>query len=854
MIRLFIENREIELTDDVQFAITSQFENLSNPTDIINDWSKTVSIPFTHKNDVTFGHIYCPDKSIVDGGTVGVYFNPLKKLNFRLIWNDNIVMMGYAKLNQVKQNSGKGTYEVTLFGELGKVFQEMKKITFDTSTVDTNYLIDGSEYVDEYINKELVYKSWTSTGQSTDRLYPKYIHGNIPNTSYKVTDIIGFAPNNSFSEGFDYKAYQYQNSGSKSFTETLGSGFTQDTRVEPETAIPNGLLPREIGEYRSYYQLPFIYWNKLFKIFQSKAQTITGYQFDLDSTWFNTNNPYWYNLVYMLKPFDVKDGTMTDNANTYVTKPYSSMGWQASSSINTMTTHRTTNLVTYNNEWTETVPMVDSSVTFSDGKWFTLDDNTLYPVFKLHSEWYFYDGDGSSSSSQLNTNNALVLNVNAVGENGTTKTIKYLIKRTACTLTETGATVINFDGSTLAGTSDVLSIDTEFIVNKKTFGNSVRFRYEGYWKNSNWSLTSNGDLVYFSPNEIGGTTHSNVSVTILDGVHRSFGYFTLNDLWNNDYNLFSEIIKYCKIYRISISVDEFNKKIKFKRYQTLFSDYSIKNWTNMVDKSKDFDIKPVTFENKYVLFNYKDVDSKLAKEYKEKYGINYGEYRLVTDYNFNSETTKLFEEVTPSIVNTDNVLSWTNLCDYHKIAYSFPSEIYVYNKDKDKKQVDVFGAYYFHNGKANFSTEASLHLRDVVISDDTAFQQGNNTYFYTQDSDITKSVTTYPKLDVIKGDDMCVFNTPKENYTYLDNYSGKNTIYSKFWENYINERYNVQNKKITCYIKLKPTEYCQFEWNNLKLIGNQLYIVNKIYDYNITNTDTTKVDLITIQNLSGYTQ
>jgi len=85
------------------------------------------------------------------------------------------------------------------------------------------------------------------------------------------------------------------------------------------------------------------------------------------------------------------------------------------------------------------------------------------------------------------------------------------------------------------------------------------------------------------------------------------------------------------------------------------------------------------------LFNYDNNDSKLYKDYKTKYGINYGEYRLVTDYNFNNETTKLFDKVTPSIVNTDNVLSWTNINDNHKIVYSFPNEIYVYNKDKENK-------------------------------------------------------------------------------------------------------------------------------------------------------------------------
>ena len=126
--RLFIENKEVELDKSVQFAITKQFEDLSNPTAIINDWSKTVSIPFTQKNNNLFGHIYNPDRLIVAGnGSVGIFFDPTKKLNFRLQDGDNVLMTGYAKMNEIKQKDGKGTYEITLFGELGKIFQELKK-------------------------------------------------------------------------------------------------------------------------------------------------------------------------------------------------------------------------------------------------------------------------------------------------------------------------------------------------------------------------------------------------------------------------------------------------------------------------------------------------------------------------------------------------------------------------------------------------------------------------------------------------------------------------------------------------------------------------------------------------------
>ena len=346
----------------------------------------------------------------------------------------------------------------------------------------------------------------------------------------------------------------------------------------------------------------------------------------------------------------------------------------------------------------------------------------------------------------------------------------------------------------------------------------------------------------------------NSQIHVTSDIFQSNSKFTLNDLWNNDYNLFSEILRYCKINRIGVFVDDIGKKIVFKRLTSFFSNYTIDDWSKKIDMSKDFIIKPITFENKYVLFNYSDSDTKLGKLYKEKYSVNFGEYKVVTDYNFNSEITKLFDEIPQSITNTDNVLSWVNLNNNHKIVYSFPSEVYVYCKDDDNKYVDVFGTFYFHNGTMAFSNDVSLNLPQVYISDDTQFQTYNNTYFYSKDvSEYVTSASTYPKLDIVLGDNMCVFNIPKENYTYLNNYSGKKSIYNNFWENYINERYNIQNKLITCYVDISPIDYNNFEFNHFVKIGNQLCMVNKIYDYDVTSSETTKVDLITIQDINGYT-
>lgn len=882
MVRLFIENREIELTETVQVAISKQFEDLSNPTSIINDWSKTVSIPFTQRNNVIFGDIYRPDRMIVASSSstpkVGIYFNPLQKLNFRLEWNGAILMMGYAKMNEIKQVGGKGTYELTLFGELGKVFQEMKKITFDMSSPETNYIIDGSQYVNDTIDKQFIYNSWTSTGQQYAQLYPKYFYPSgsstpVSHPAHRITDIIGFAPNNSFSEGFDHTTYQTGFNTSSTFTETLGDAFTEATGIEPSTAIPNGMLPREIGEYRSYLQLPFIYWNKLFQVFQEKAEEITGYQFELNEEWFNTANPYWYNLVYMLKPFDNKNSD--DATNSYTIVPSTDFNWGDGTSHvdGTVSTTPKTATFTAMEPSVEAKPLVNgygvNPMLLAMSPEYEIGADGVLPLTLVFNAYFYKNGHSKPRAHQgLSPSNGLVVEARFV--NNQTDQQVSRTKVLLCHNNYTGSTsgydqVIrlgeasrydDYDSDPPNRYHDAYNVNIEYKLpaNYATGGENVRLELSTNWLNSSSPIHSHGD-VYRLPALLRlyiNQPSTVLTVNITSAAHRSGAKFTLNDLWNNDFNIFDEILKYCKMYRISVSVDEYEKKIIFTPYTAYFENYTVQDWTNKVDKSKDFVITPVTLENKYVLFNYEDNKTKQGANYKDSFGVNYGDYRLITEYNFNSETKELFKKIKTSITNSDNVLSWTNLYDYHQIVYSVPSEIYVYNKDKDNKQVDIFGAFYFHNGITSFTSEEALRLRSVRISDDTSFQKTNNTYFYTQGADDTLSVQTYPALDIVRGVDMCLFNIPQQNFTFVNNYEGKNPIYKNFWETYIDERYNIQNKKITCYVLLKPTDYVNFKFNKFVKIDDQLYIINKIYDYDVTSTSPTKVDLISIQDPNAY--
>lgn len=80
----------------------------------------------------------------------------------------------------------------------------------------------------------------------------------------------------------------------------------------------------------------------------------------------------------------------------------------------------------------------------------------------------------------------------------------------------------------------------------------------------------------------------------------------------------------------------------------------------------------------------------------------------------------------------------------------------------------------------------------------------------------------------------------------LDNYC----IYDR-WKNYLNEIFNVNNKKVTCYVKMSYPEFINFKFNQLFVIDNCTFLVNKIIDFNPNSSDPTQVELIQISDVNN---
>ena len=877
-LRIFIEGLELDTLDSVTVPITRQFEELSDPTVICNDYSKTVTVPLSKNNNAIFGHCYNPDRLIVAGGEdtplVGIYFDPYKKLECRLQWDDDVFFTGYAKMLKVTE---KG-YEVTINGELGKIFQELQKITFDKSKYEdeeyvAKYWIDGSKYVNAEINKELVYNCWNSTHDDNTLR-------EVTDSDYDITDIIGFVPNNSYSDGFDYKNYEYvdyddgNSLKTKSFADLFQSAgwgddgaktFEEASGVSADSVIGDGFLPAQFNEWRSCLQIPFIYWDMFWQIFAKKGKELTGYEWEFSDGWDRSNNKNYNGIgVTLLQrdAIDFESDAKVDNAFSMSINADDYSATAGGSAVISTTQTKGSEVDGYN------VRFSIAPSFFIKLKGTNATNSVGFNYYQMASTYAYYYG-------------GIIVNYRYTDSNGTTTFLRvgFCSSRTREGEKTLGNAMYWFkhwftDCDAYVGVDNVTTpssgvvYDFIFGTDETMYGNvttkgsggvvSIEVEYLFFSETSATASTKSSPFAYFdgsSVTSIHDFTTAATEVTISPSYYltnfRSGDSFTLNDICRLD---FSNILDYCKRFRINIVVDELEKKIKFSR--SLFANSTIVDKTGKIDAST-FDIAPITFESKYVDFGYKSVNTKLGVAYRNAIGLAYGAKRLTTAYNFDTRQNTLFEKTTETLLYSPSCLIYGFLMQKNPVVSFFCySNNYLECRDSDGKTIDVSGAY-FYPTKKKIDTYYT-HL----ISDDSPSMALRDTYCYQTHMLYSLHTDYWTSPELVMADPLilptiyytCLWTLPKKNYTAQADYFSRlrGGIFESFWQTYLSERYNTQNKKVTTYVRLSPSDFINFDFSQFWKIGNQLYIVNKIYDYDITSDKYTKVDLITVQDINAY--
>ena len=282
--RLYIKGQECDLNDTFAVQLSYTAEDTESPSAVITEYSKTVTLPRTGKNDLIFNFIGDLDRVQDNEAT---YFNPLERIPMLLTYKGSTVLEGYAKLENISNDS----YSVTLYSGVADFFY-----SFSTDTDGDTFTIDRLRFetdLDFDITKETVNTAW-------QRLK------NPNKTGTNKWDTINFAPMyNGLPEDIDAGKALINISGSSVFTASTmtSDGNTYETYQDNMLALSSFSDEHtewEIGDLRSYCQRPVLNMKKFFEAIQTTAYE-KGFILNLDEGFFNSLNPY-YSKTWLTMP------------------------------------------------------------------------------------------------------------------------------------------------------------------------------------------------------------------------------------------------------------------------------------------------------------------------------------------------------------------------------------------------------------------------------------------------------------------------------------------------------------------------------------------------------------------------
>ena len=919
-IQLFLANQEVELSESIRFPLNKTFSDLNNPTDIIVDYSKSINIPMTMKNNKIFANAYRLDRSIVGGGdkNLGLYLDPSKRIPMRLMYNGSLVLEGYAKYASATYSLSSKFYTINLYGQLGSIFQELMNVVSSESLLgdnDSKYLLKDptfSSLAKSYsFNKEFAQASFNHN--------ENYVWTPDRGTSTfgSMLDVYGVAPTyRGLYNDFDSKKIQTSDNTIEDISKFLNSkwdktltdqGYDADERktliesYDSQELVGDGFPDYQMNQYASNKLKPYVYINQLFRMFDSKCKELTGYTMDYDRNWFNVNNPYWAKMVYMFDFLDRNKTTLSQTAKVFPSTKTSTISDKWTNGIECGGSWRMMKTTT-DIESTESNILAPFEITFgckdvisSSPQTCTLKTFQLMPetvimfdcsvykytsssktsVTKTGSFKFWTSGDGSRNGLEEDTYPAdmyipIISKYENIDSNTRTMEAYYTVKTNKVSIGDMpygGYIEISIGYLNTVGVTDNSG---DLFPGIFVFDGIIAYTGPGPAQGGGHiSITLFGP-VGCEPNMRNGTGNiSQFSTTTwsveVGNIDRYVNWKTLTpvsiaSLYKKDTPIFNILLEYTKMFNLKWDIDYQNKKIGIKTLYSYYKDSNILDWNDKVDRSKEFKIEPLIYDYKNIKMNYKDVDGNHYSDYRDEYGVNIGEKIINTGYEFNASDKELFKDISPSSCSSKTFVPFLSFqeWDFNLLTPTqYPIPLIDCESEDGKSSISI-NNWYLRGENSDIVTTIIDETPTMIINDTQCYisdllwrevYEANMPVFTTA---AKYNAVSFPDNTTTYG---CFFNTPNVDYTSQQLFKDtlNSNIYEYCWKDWLNESLNIQNKKLTAYIRLTQLDYNDFNFNNLVHIDNQLFRVNKIMDYNIGSTDSTKCELVQVNNPNNLT-
>ena len=958
-IRLFINDREIEFSADPKILLNYKETELHNPTVARNSYTKQITVEGTPGNNRVFDHIWSLE-CIQDNN-----FNPIRKTDFQLYVNDELFQKGYVKLDSIVRTSNTIQYKMTLYGGLGSF---LYNLTYDQDDYGNNKKTlasllyaqpgDSEPVLDFTINKDAVYDAW---GQIAG-------FGNNYDDRW---DVINFIPClNGIPGDFDASKILINNKGlGGGFTSAITTGGTTYSAVLNGMANASGYSLAEMDEdlqewqtrdLRSYNQRPCISMKRIIDACCNPDNN-GGYQVKLDSHFFHRNNPY-YNSAWVTLPmlkdlegvgggetYDITGATIGNHSTQYRADFYQVGFTSPAASLNNVrmnvsvrftpdSSTSATNLYPHHN-YESPGTTIHGSTYVRNGEW---NSGVIMQMFALgqggevvgQSKAYLLSGTKyyAAGKDPMWVN---FWNTDFNGDIGVQPDFEYIegyfkkINGNYVFVNNNGQqTDIQFS---FAAPTDFTSLVLKV---KTPYAYSVKYGFSG----SEYHAAPNASVQFCYTKQTTSTSgnHTYAEAQNADRVDGSYSYvITSFEGVATDYEgLFSGtkitkdrllttqnspadyLLSYCKLFGLYFYYDSTEEADDTNLYpsgvvhimdrDTFYTDDVI-DLHEKIDWSRNMEITPAMAQAKWYKFDVEHNDSQLETGYKEQFGRDYGSQTVNTNYNFDNNTTNLYD----GNVFKSGIMALEKDKYYKKTSTGLP--VYQYNGLKYTLYHRGSSSEDFDTLELEYPVKTTIHMDQInpgyefyncfpmlqLHGDDNAPVDGENIlvffnsgieagadYYITDDLPemvylndaspcwiLTKSevdannqviankINYFPYFTrdlIFAGTYGSIANSwnfghPQVIYSPDTYTTNGDSIYDKCWKDYISDLYSVDTRKLTCYVKADmdarpwPYWFRRFYW-----FENSFWMLNEIKDLNVGDFSTTKMEFIKVQDMDNY--
>lgn len=370
------------------------------------------------------------------------------------------------------------------------------------------------------------------------------------------------------------------------------------------------------------------------------------------------------------------------------------------------------------------------------------------------------------------------------------------------------------------------------------------------------------------------------------------------------------LLDYSKLFGLYFIKDRYDKSIFICTRNTFFNGIT-NNWSKRIDYSKDITVTPILFDKKYYLMQLDTPETKDALRYRSQYSQQYGQQRLSTGYNFNYDSDNFYDEniyqqIVP-VIDSDrlfrnfydstnhpipswlvdnasyelfngsestsidlygrNLIDTTRTVEWNEKGMDTWAKSSFFSLDTDEKNlVEIESALLMWNGikeikdssgnDINFWITDDLEIMNTLNDGDPCFIYTESEYDANNHKIAVKTNQLPQYLNCIIDDSNNVsysldFGLPKEIYMGNMSYSEGATIYANFWKGFYNDQFNIDTKKITCFVKLDNMN--QDFLREFYFFENAIWVLNKVDSYDVNSDATVRCEFIKVQDVNNYT-